>query len=279
MADKKLIDLTKKVQINLAKVTSLKIRAQVGLLDDVSGSASGMHSNGITQRLFDRLFAVAFEFDDNATLDAWAFDTGVYELEPVKESMFGNYVQKYIVGNKDIRWGGTAFAPGIEAVIDHYYPASQQAIGAAKDAVADVAKVATGLFGKIGGLFGKKEAAPAPTAVAPAVKPAFSPVSAKVKLPDPAFCMLVTDGDNGDQSETIRILEANKDKQIFFMMIGIKESSYGSSFGNLKQLADRFPNVDWYNAGQIDNVDDDVLYSSLFTKKFITWYENVRKVA
>lgn len=256
-----LINLSKAVKLNLAKVTKTKIVAQVGLLDDVSGSAKDMHRNGITQRLFDRLFAVAFEFDDNATLDAWAFDTSAYELEPIKESMFGSYVDRYIMKAGLSIWGGTNYSPGMQAVISHYYPPT---IGEQAQAV--VAKTSSFL----GKLFGKKEEAPA--------KAVFAPKSVSVKLPDPAFCMMVTDGENFDKDATRRLLEANSDKQIFWMIIGISERG-SSRFPFLEELSRDFPNVGFYNAGEIDQVSDDQLYSQMFTTKFINWYEAARKVA
>jgi hypothetical protein len=277
MANQKLIDLSKKVKINLEKKTKLKIRAQVALLDDVSGSASGMHRSGLTQRLFDRVFAVAYEFDDNQVLDAWAFDTGVVELEPIVESMFGNYVQRYINENDDIEWGGTRYAPGMQAVIDHYYPVTQQATAAVQEAVQATAQAAKGFFGKIGSMFGKKEEVK-PADPAPAFKPAgFTPTAAKVKLPDPVFCMLVTDGENSDEAATLAVLEANKDKQIFWLLIGIKETHGRPNFQFLEKMAKLFPNVSFYDAGEIDKVGDDELYDKLFTPKFINWYEDVRK--
>lgn len=264
-----LINLSKAVKINLAKVTNLTPRLQVCMADDVSGSAHGMHLSGVIQRLFDRLFAVAYEFDDNRVLDAFAFDSGVYELEPVVESMFGNYVKKYIIPN--VQWGGTNYAPVAQAIIDHYYPNS--IANQASAAVQDVAAQAKGFFGK---LFGGK-AAPAPTP-APVSTGGFKPQSAKVKLPDPAYVLFTTDGANFDESATLAIFEANKDKQIYWQMIGISE--YGSSkFPFLEKLAGMYPNVGFYNAGAIDTVSDDELYSKLFTPKFVAWYEAARKVA
>lgn len=262
-----LINLSKAVKINLAKVTQLKIVAQVGLLDDVSGSAHNMHLMGVTQRLFDRLFAVAFEFDDNAVLDAWAFDTEAYELTPIVESMFGNYVKKYIVDNNSLRiWGGTAYRPGMQAVVDHYYPGPNTVAVAAQEFKAE----AKSLFGKVANFFGGKKEEPAPA------KKAFTPVSATVKLPDPAYCMMVTDGENGDGHETLALLREHADKQIFWMIIGITEGNR-QNFKFLQQLEHEFPNVGFYNAGQIDDVSNDELYSKMFTPKFIKWYEAARK--
>lgn len=265
MSDKKLVDLRKKVVINLSKVTKAKVITQVAYLGDVSGSTKNMHKNGIIQRLLDRLFAVAIEFDDNGVLDAWVFDDTSQEVEPIVESMFGNYVAKYIMPMSNI-WNSTSYAPGMQMIIDHYYPGP----GAVATVTHEVAEAATGLFGKMKSMFSSKPAAPAP---APSK---FKPAAASVKLPDPVYVMVQTDGDNDDKSQVRQLLEANKDKQIFWMLIGITDS-HAPSFTFLKELAAKYPNVDFFNAGEIDKVDDDTLYSSLLTKKFATWYEACRK--
>lgn len=283
---KTLINLSKKVKINLAKVTSLKICAQVGATFDVSGSAANMYSkNGIMQRLCDRLFAVAYEFDDNGSLDAWAFHSSAWELEGITEQMFGNYVQKYIVEEHSSKlWGGTVYSPAMQLIIDHYYPAASVALHVAQAAttaaVAEVKEAATGLFAKAKSFFGSKSAAPvpAPAPVAAPARPAFSPKASAVKLPDPAYIMFVTDGENSssDESRVRTLLRDNADKQIYWQLIGIVAPGQRPDFSFLEALAKEFPNVGFYNAGDVDNVSDDDLYSSLFTKKFVTWYEKAK---
>lgn len=282
---KKLIDLSKKVKINLAKVTSMKIRAQVGATFDVSVSAQGMYArDGIMQRLCDRLFAVAYEFDDNGSLDAWAFHTQAWELESITEKMFGSYVQKHIVEeHKHKIYGGTAYFPAFEMIVDHYYPAGSAAVNvtraATTAAVAEVKDAATGLFGKVKSLFGSKPAAPVP-APAPVAAPAratFSPKAAAVKLPDPAYILFVSDGEtsHSDEARVRKLLTEHADKQIYWQLVGITDGGR-PDFSVMERLSKEFPNVGFYNAGLVDNVSDDDLYSSLFTKKFITWYEKAK---
>jgi hypothetical protein len=268
-----LINLSKVVKANLDKVTKIKIKAQVALLNDVSYSAKAMHENGITQRLFDRLFAVAFEFDDNATLDAWAFDSEAHELIPVVESMFGTYVNKHIVSNFELKhkiWNGTNYAPGIQAVIEHYYPSKPKI---PKAELNNSAKPQS-FFGKIGrSLFGKNDN----TKLSSASIPASIPSDLAYHSNDPIYCMMVTDGENCDRAETIRTITEHKDKNIFWQIIGITDRDV-PNFNFLEQLAKDFTNVDFYNAGQIDHVSNDTLYGKIFTSKFISWYEMTQSV-
>lgn len=277
MAQKSLIDLSKSVKINLAKVTKLKICAQVGATFDISGSAAGLYSSGVMQRLADRLFAVAFEFDDNGSLDAWAFHTRSYELESITEKLFGNYVNKYILqAQKENLWGGTRYSCAMEDIISHYYPAGQAITNVAHVAAAEVKQAATGLFGKVKSLFGGKAEAPAPAPVV-APRPAFTPKSAALKLPDPAYVLFVTDGDNesNDERTVMALLEEHKDKQIYWQFIGISPGR-SPEFTFLKKLQNQFTNVGFYDAGNVDNVTDDALYGSLFTPKFVQWYEKAK---
>lgn len=259
-----LIDLTKKVGIVLTKVGAPKIVAQVGAAFDVSGSAQGMYSGrgsnpSVMQGLVDRLFALGYKFDDNATLDAWTFSTGVDELEPVVESMFSNYIPKYVVQNNNInKWGGTNYTPALRAIDEHYH--TEPAITTAATAVMSAAK---GLFGK---MFGGTTSAPA----------TFSPKSAK-PLPDPAFILFVTDGENSDTTATEAQLQEMSNKQIYIMFIGITDSS-SPAFAFLKRMESKFPNVGFYNAGQVQNVSDEVLYTELLNPKFVNWYKTQRGI-
>lgn len=278
-----LINLSKAVKISLEKISAPKIVAQCGAVFDVSGSAESMYSkrpgssSSVMQRLIDRVFAPAMEFDDNGQLDAWLFHSRVHEMEPIVESMFGAYVDKYIHGDPSISrqiWGGTAYAPAMSAVYEHYYPGSTASRPVPRPPAPPAPEPKKGFFSRLFG--GKDEPAPAPVVAAPA--PEFKPKSA-LKLQDPAYIVFVTDGESGDEAATLALLEEHKDKQVFFMLVGITNGGSKQEFPFLEKLKKQFGHVDFYNGGDIDSVSNEELYDSLLTKKFVNWYVAARKVA
>lgn len=263
-ANAPLIDLRKQVGIVLAKRQAPKIVAQVGAAFDISGSAQQLYTKGIMQRAVNRCFAVAVEFDDNATLDSWAFHDGVLELEPVVESMFGNYTTKHITQRPDFHYGGTSFAPVLQSIAENYYPNG----GVDRVKVADEVVEQPGFFGK---LFGRK-----PTVVQSAVyEDRVKPGSTGLKLKDPAYIMLLTDGENGDTTATERFFEKYKNHQMYFQFVGMRSGSR-ANFGFIQAMAEKFPNVGFYDADMIDELSNADLYENLLSKKFINWYTNVK---
>ena len=185
-----LIDLTKKVQIVLDKHNVKEVRAQVAAVLDVSGSTHSIFNDGTVQGALDRLFAVAWLFDDNKQLEAWAFDTDVYQLPTVTEQNFTDYIIKNVTSNRSIGWGGTSYAPAITAVTEYY----------------DSTNPNKGLVAGFKGLFGKKSHEPV----------------------DPVYVIFVTDGENGDQYATIQAIKAIVGHNVYIQTVGIGHSSFTS---------------------------------------------------
>ena len=116
-----LIDLSKKVEVVLAKRNLTNVKAHVGVAMDISGSMQKLYTNGTVQLTMDRLLAVACKFDDNQTLDAWTFSNGYDAISPITPDLFSSYVKQHILDNKKVtKWGGTNYAPVIQAAIEHY---------------------------------------------------------------------------------------------------------------------------------------------------------------
>lgn len=119
-----LVDLTKKVDVILTKRgVRPDVKAQVGFAVDISGSMKYLYQDGTMQNIVNRIQALANRFDDNATLDMWAFHSKGFELEAAVPSMFGSYVNDYIMTHRDL-WGGTSFEPVTNLIKDHYFGAT-----------------------------------------------------------------------------------------------------------------------------------------------------------
>lgn len=234
------IDLNKrieKVKIILAKKQLVDITAQVGVAFDISGSMQGLYSNGTVQDVAERILAIACRFDDNENLDAWSFDDGFNALESITLANYVTYVNDEILQNPKIRkWGGTNFAPMMEAIVDDYFP---------------VSVISTGVK-KLFGLFGKGEA--------------VQTVSVPKTL-DPSYVIIITDGVNGDERATMDLIEANAGNNIYWQFIGIGNVR----FTFLERIAKKYDNVGFTPVVDIAAESDDDLYMKLLNDEFCAW--------
>lgn len=235
-----LIDLSKKVDIVLAKRNLTNVKAQVGVAMDISGSMQPLYNNGTVQLTMDRLLAVACKFDDNQTLDAWTFSNGYDAIAPITPDLFSTYVKQHILDNRKVtKWGGTNYAPVIQAAIEHY-------------GFATPSTPTTG-----GGFFGmfKKPAQPTPIAI---------PSQAQSL---PAFLIMVTDGENSDVQAARRVLETAAKHDIYVEFVGIGNTN----FRFIEEVADAYPNVGFVAIRDLESMSDEILYDSLVNAEFADW--------
>ncbi|MBF0108932.1 MAG: VWA domain-containing protein [Magnetococcales bacterium] len=132
--EKRLVDLEKKAPhlVSLAKKASASVDkfhlsgtvCRVGLVLDASGSMLRQYQQGRVQEVVDRIFPLAVHFDDDGSLDVWAFAEKSRELTPLTSDSVKSYVdrewggwQKWMrVLNSDINYEPAV----IRAVIDRY---------------------------------------------------------------------------------------------------------------------------------------------------------------
>lgn len=232
-----MIDLKKKVDIVLTKRNINNVTARVGLAIDISGSMQSLYRAGVVQAVVERILAVATRFDDNGEMDVWTFSNGFDRLNGVSERDFNNYVTREILQNNNIsKWGGTSYSPVINDVLSTYFPASFKET------------VKKGLFG----MFGKKETVE---------------VSTPLDQQEAAIIIFITDGENGDAQETIRLLEQAHNKKIYFQFVGIGNEA----FRFLNKVADDYSNTGFLKIADIARISDDDLYEGLITDELSTW--------
>lgn len=137
------ISLEKKTEIVKVILEKRNVPAnivmQVKAVVDVSASMRHLFDNGTVQEMVDRLLAVGVRFDDNQSIEAYAFGSGACQLSDIKPEMFGSYVDRHFLPeakNSGCLWTGTDYASALKLV--------------AKDSGGK-----KGFFG-----FGKKEAQP-----------------------------------------------------------------------------------------------------------------------
>lgn len=204
----------------------------VKLVLDVSGSIQGLFSNGTMQELVDRLIPVGMRFDDNGSLEAYAFGSKIQSVDDIKASDFGSYVSKKFLKQvkRDVLWSGTEYGIALEQVKEDW-----EEVNAPKK----------GGFFK--GLFGKPD----------------TPVKQA-----PAFLMFVTDGeDQGSSVEAEAHIRELGEMNMYIQLIGVGNSS----FGFLKKMADKYDHVGFVTFQNLAATSDEDMYAALLSDELCTW--------
>jgi hypothetical protein len=114
--------------------TDIKLAVKMAL--DVSGSARPLYRSGVMSELVDRLIPVAMRFDDNQSIESYAFGSSIQKMNDVTPDDFGSYVSnKFLREAGGVLWSGTEYAIAMNQI--------------RKDSSAKKS-------GFLGGLFGKK---------------------------------------------------------------------------------------------------------------------------
>lgn len=145
------LSLTKRPMVDLRKEAAQVIqdknlygvKARVVLCIDRSGSMDSLYAAGQVQLAAERCAAIAAEFDDDGTIDVFAFHHRGFACGGMKAASPDGFVQREIV-NK-ISAGGTSYAPVMRMILD------------------TVKKPASGGF--LSGMFGKPNTPTVPTYV------------------------------------------------------------------------------------------------------------------
>ncbi len=78
-----LVSLAKKAQVSLEKAKLEQVKARVALVLDASGSMNGQYSKGRVQEVVNRLLPLAVHFDDDGSIDCWAFGAKPQKLSEI----------------------------------------------------------------------------------------------------------------------------------------------------------------------------------------------------
>lgn len=117
-----LISLAKKATISLEKAKLTDVKARVALVLDGSGSMNGQYSKGRVQEVVNRLVPLAVHFDDDASIDCWAFGAKPQRLSNITLTNFHDFINTDHYGWRDWDLGARVNdEPKVmEAVIDFY---------------------------------------------------------------------------------------------------------------------------------------------------------------
>ncbi len=231
-----LIDLVKKTDIVLKKRGITPIPSQVALAIDISGSMEDEYRDGIVQKVVERCLAVAMKFDADRQLDVWVFNSSTQYVGTVREPSIPDFVTREILRNPQVRkWGGTAYAPVLEAIQDHYYGRAGKKAG------------------MLGRLFGARD-----QAGSEAVQAAGD---------TPVMVMLITDGENSDAPAFEATLAALRARRAYVQFVGIGNSD----LGYLARVAEAEPHAGFVMLREFRRVSDEQLLEALLSPEFSRW--------
>lgn len=233
------LSLEKKTEIVRLQLEKLQVPdniiMQVKSCIDISGSIQPLFNNGTIQEVVDRLLAVAVRFDNNQTLESYAFGSGAVRLSDITPNQFGSYINKTFLPearSSGYLWSGTSYSTALSMI--------------RKDMAGDSTPKSKGLFG---GLFGKK-----------------TEESAPVNLP--TYLMFITDGETGgDESTTEEIVKNLASKKIYIQFIGVGRAN----FRFIDRLGDDYDHVGFVSFPNVSTLSDQDMYKHLLTQELADW--------
>lgn len=252
------IDLKKKSGIVLEKLGLAGVKANLVFAVDKSGSMSWNISNGVVQEQVDRFIGVGMNISPTGSIDVYGFNHSHQYVGTAHEGNHANFLK-----NKGFQAsGGTEYAPVMKQIIAKYGTAIEPQV--ITEEVQH--KVEAGFFGK---LFGAKEK----TITEVVTKRVDAAEVKPVQIPTLVFFM--TDGDNGDRSETRRVITEASKQGIFWQFIGIGNESF-NFLEELDDLQGRFlDNADFTKISDVANVDDEKLFEAVL-KEFPGWLRQAK---
>ncbi|WP_296210861.1 VWA domain-containing protein [Psychrobacter sp. UBA3480] len=90
----KLVNLAKKATISLEKKQLQNLTAKVALVLDASGSMNHQYKKGDVQEVVNRLLPLAVGFDDDQSLDCWAFGERCQHLGEIDLNNYEDFIDK-----------------------------------------------------------------------------------------------------------------------------------------------------------------------------------------
>lgn len=88
-----LVNLAKKAQVCLEKKKLTDVKARVAIVLDASGSMSNQYQRGKVQEVVERILPLAVHFDDDGSLECWAFADREKRLPEVTLLNYKDYIK------------------------------------------------------------------------------------------------------------------------------------------------------------------------------------------
>lgn len=246
-----ILELSKKFTLNLEKAGVLVIPTLAARLAvDKSGSMQDEFADGLVDRTIALFSAAALKFDDDGQLEMGFFNNYMERTPDATAKDNGNYLRRVRQG----AFGGTSYAPIIAEFESKLAAPKAPVVAAPAQPAPEPEK--KGFFSSI---FGKKEAAPAPTASSGVKECAVR-----------AYVGIITDGDANDNRQFEAVL-AKTSGETFFQFIAIGN---GVRTEYLTAIAKQYPHVSFMHLPDPKNTSDDQFYEKLCNDKLAAWIKS-----
>jgi stress response protein SCP2 len=119
-----LLEPARALAVTLEKKHLSQTVAKVALVLDNSGSMRGQYRSGRVQKIVDRAFPLAVQFDDDGELECWAYGDRPYRLPPVSFANLNNVKSIHESHKKWPTGGNNQEADMVAEIIRHYQKSS-----------------------------------------------------------------------------------------------------------------------------------------------------------
>jgi hypothetical protein len=235
------------------------------------------YKSGYVSDVVTRMLALAKTFDDNGEMDMWIFNNNSKKLENATEDNYETYVEDKIINAGNLG-GGTTYSPCFSNITRFYFPTD----GNGRPLVSKTVEVdvpdtiekevqATGFFGK---LFGSTKTV-TETVIRKETKTILEQAPEDAEL-NPAFVIFLTDGENdtSDINRANQVIQNSEKNPIFWLMVGVGPD-INNKFAFIRNIGQTHPNAAYLQFDHLD-IDDETLYDSAISQKFLDWAESVK---
>lgn len=247
-----------KVQLDkkVADANNFPKDINVTLALDVSGSMHSDFRDGAVLHAMKRIVAVSNVIDDDGILNFYCFsDVSLPQSDIEAKADFEKLpsILKTLEGKNGPYWSGTQFKPVLQEIIDDH--SSTSFITKSIQKILPLTAIDK-VFNFFRGLFGIPLRS---NVVTETVQ-----VPGTLSTPTKQLVLLITDGANFDEQETLRLFDSvSKNSQFYFQCIGV---GYSSTF--LKNCAKKYPNVGYTDISSFKE-DDDSLANALVSTEVL----------
>lgn len=242
-----LVSLAKKAKFSLSKFNLEDIEAEVSFVLDASGSMTGQYQIGQVQSLVERVFPLAANFDNNDSMETWAFADKQQQLSAIGFDNYKDFVNQDNGGWRN--WMSRLNSSYnnepvvMRAIIKHFFGLDAPKLEKASS---------SGFFG-----FGKKGGN----------ENTFAP---KQPARRPIWVLFISDGGVAHNEDIEFLLKWSSTLPIFWQFMGIGGSSYGA-LEKFDDLTGRFiDNADFFAIDNLKSVSEQQLYDKM-VQEFPQW--------
>lgn len=241
-----LLSLAKKAKFSLSKYNLESIVADVAFVLDASGSMVHQYETGHVQSALERVFPLAAHFDDNNTMETWAFADKQKQLTSISFDNYKNYVNQEAGGwpkwMHSLNSGYNNEPVVIRAIIKEFFGLDAPPL-----------EKSTGGFLGFGKTHGNEKS--------------FAPKQAPRK---PIWILFISDGGVAHNEDIKFLLHWSSTLPIFWQFVGMGGSSYGA-LEEFDTLEDRFiDNANFFAIDNLQSISEQTLYDQM-VQEFPEW--------